>query len=170
MSSADVPLITELEKGHVIGSRRIDLSRADLIRYAAASGDHNPIHWDERFAAEVGLGGVIAHGMLTMGLAVDLVSDWAGDPGAVVDYQARFAKPVPVPEPSQGSPEQPTATLEIAGMIGAVDVEHSTARVDLTVTLLPAEQAEAAGPGGTPGSPVKVLAKTQAQVRLRDRP
>jgi len=74
-----------LEKGQDIGSRTVELSRASLVRYAGASGDFNPIHWNERFAQSVGLSGVIAHGMLTMGTAVQLVSDWAGDPGAAVD-------------------------------------------------------------------------------------
>ena len=168
MSATAAPLITEVEKGQAIGSRSIGVSRADLIRYAAASGDPNPIHWNDRFAREVGLGGVIAHGMLTMGLAVDLVSEWAGDPGAVVDYQARFAKPVPVPEPAEGSPEQATAALEVSGIIGAVDLENSTARVDLTVTVLPVQEAGAEIFGNSPGAPVKVLAKSQAQVRLRN--
>lgn len=142
--------ITALEKGQEIGAREIALSRADLIRYAAASGDHNPIHWNERFAREVGLDGVIAHGMLTMGLAVDLVTEWAGDPGAVVDYQARFTRPVPVPDPEEGSPETSTATVAVTGKVGAVDAEAGTVRIDLTVAV-----------GET-----KVLAKSQAVVRL----
>ena len=83
----------DLEKGQEIGSRTVELSRASLVRYAGASGDFNPIHWNERFAQSVGLPGVIAHGMLTMGTAVQLVSDWVGDPGAIVDYQTRFTKP-----------------------------------------------------------------------------
>ena len=100
----------DLEKGQDIGSRTVELSRASLVRYAGASGDFNPIHWNERFAQSVGLSGVIAHGMLTMGTAVQLVSDWAGDPGAIVDYQTRFTKPIPLNE------------------------EERTARIDLTVT------------------------------------
>ncbi|GAB3191106.1 MaoC family dehydratase [Nesterenkonia suensis] len=144
------PQISALEKGQEIGSREISLSRADLIRYAAASGDHNPIHWNARFAREVGLDGVIAHGMLTMGLAVDLVTEWAGDPGRVGDYQARFTKPVPVPDAESGPPDAPTATLMVSGTVGAVDEEASTVRIDLTVTL-----------EGT-----KVLAKSQVSVSL----
>ncbi|GAA1181757.1 MaoC family dehydratase [Nesterenkonia xinjiangensis] len=144
------PRISTLEKGQEIGSREIQLSRADLIRYAAASGDHNPIHWNERFAREVGLDGVIAHGMLTMGLAVDLVTEWVGDPGRVSDYQARFTKPVPVPDADTGAPDAPTATLQVSGKVGVVDVEASTARIDLTVSL-----------DGT-----KVLVKSQVSVTL----
>ncbi len=160
-TDAAVPDIAALEKGQEIGSREITFSRADLIAYASASGDHNPIHWNERFAREVGLDGVIAHGMLTMGAAVDLVSVWAGDPGAVVDYQARFTKPVPVPDAETGSPDAPTATLRVSGTIGAVDAEAGAARVDLSVELLPQGQAEE-----PEQKPVKVLAKSQALVRL----
>lgn len=174
-AQSSTPDITTLEKGQEIGSREISFSRADLIAYAAASGDHNPIHWNERFAREVGLDGVIAHGMLTMGSAVDLVSGWAGDPGAVVDYQARFTKPVPVPDAASGAPDAATARLRISGKIGALDVEAGTARVDLSVELLP-QDAEGQGAGDQDGEgqnaegqspkPQKVLAKSQAVVKL----
>lgn len=137
------PQVADLEVGQVIGTRTVSLDRAALVDYAAASGDHNPIHWNERFAHEVGLPGVIAHGMLTMGVAVGLVEDWAGGPGAVVDYQTRFARPVAVPDPG-------AATLEITGTVGAVDAEAGTVRVDLQVVC----------------DGVRVLAKTQALVRL----
>jgi len=156
------PVFAELEKGQSVGTRELHFSRADLLRYAAASKDHNPIHWNDRFAREVGLDGVIAHGMLTMGSAVDLVSCWAGDPGAVVDYQARFTKPVPVPDAESGSPETPTAQLQISGKIGLVDPEERRVRVDLTVELIGA-------PGDVPDSEpsrTKVLAKSQAVVQF----
>ena len=90
------PTFSELTVGQDIGSRSIDVTRTDLVKYAGASGDFNPIHWNEAFATGVGLPGVIAHGMFTMGSAVQLVTDWAGDPAAVVDFQTRFTKPVPV--------------------------------------------------------------------------
>lgn len=164
------PVFEELEKGQQIGTRQLSFSRADLIRYAAASGDHNPIHWNERFAREVGLDGVIAHGMLTMGSAVDLVSAWAGDPGAVVDYQSRFTKPVPVPDAVSGAPDTPTARLVISGKVGALDLEQRRVRVDLSVELL-AEPAPEAGTNESQdetAEPVrtKVLAKSQALVQL----
>ncbi|MCZ2402137.1 MaoC family dehydratase [Paenarthrobacter sp. Z7-10] len=136
----------ELSIGQSIGSRSIPVCRQDLIRYAGASGDLNPIHWNERFAREVDLPGVIAHGMLTMGAVVSLVTDWAGDPAAVVGYQTRFTKPVPVRD-TDGAPG---AVIDVAGVIGAIDTEKSTARVDLTVT--------------TEGQ--KVLVKAQVIVRL----
>ena len=145
----------ELEKGQEIGSRTVDISRASLVRYAGASGDFNPIHWNERFAQSVGLSGVIAHGMLTMGAAVQLVSDWAGDPGAIVDYQTRFTKPVPVPDaPGDFNPDTPTNALTITGKVGAVDEDARTARIDLTVTA------------DGEGSQQKVLMKTQAVVKF----
>lgn len=137
------PVLADLVVGQEIGSRSIDVDRARLVRYAGASGDFNPIHWNERFATEVGLPGVIAHGMLTMGLAVTVVSEWAGDPGRVVDYQTRFARPVVVPDPG-------TATVEVTGVVGAIDAEAGTVRIDLTVVFEGA----------------RVLAKAQALVKL----
>lgn len=145
-----------LEKGQEIGSLAVELSRASLVRYAGASGDFNPIHWNERFAQSVGLSGVIAHGMLTMGTAVQLVSDWVGDPGAIVDYQTRFTKPVPVADaPGGENPDTPTNTLTITGKVGALNEEERTARIDLTVTARDEE-----------GKEQKVLMKSQALVRL----
>lgn len=157
-SSPSTPDITALEKGLEIGSREITFSRADLIAYAAASGDHNPIHWNERFAREVGLDGVIAHGMLTMGAAVGLVEDYAGDPADVVDYQTRFTKPVPVPDADQGTPQAPTALLEVTGKIGKLDDESRTARVDLTVELI--------SEGSEEPVRTRVLTKAQAVLAL----
>lgn len=139
--------LTQLTVGQDIGSRSIEVSRQDLVKYAGASGDFNPIHWNERFATSVGLPGVIAHGMFTMGAAVQLVSDWIGDPGAIVDYQTRFTKPVPV----EDADDRPGAVIEVAGTIGALDEERSLARVDLTVSS-----------GGQ-----KVLVKAQAFVRVK---
>ena len=146
----------DLEKGQDIGSRTVELSRASLVRDAGASGDFNPIHWNERFAQSVGLSGVIAHGMLTMGTAVQLVSDWVGDPGAIVDYQTRFTKPVPVADaPGGENPDTPTNALTISGKVGALNEEERTARIDLTVTARDEE-----------GKEQKVLMKSQAVVRL----
>ena len=146
----------DLEKGQDIGLRTVELSRASLVRYAGASGDFNPIHWNERFAQSVGLSGVIAHGMLTMGTAVQLVSDWVGDPGAIVDYQTRFTKPVPVADaPGGENPDTPTNALTISGKVGVLNEEERTARIDLTVTARDEE-----------GKEQKVLMKSQAVVRL----
>ena len=138
-----VPDITTLTVGSVVGTRTITVDRSRLVRYAGASGDFNPIHWNDTFAQGVGLPGVIAHGMFTMGAAVALVEDWAGDPGRVVDYQTRFTRPVAVPDPGE-------AVVEVSAVIGAIDLEARTARVDLTVTFEGA----------------RVLGKSQALVSL----
>ena len=137
------PQLADLEIGQEIGTRTVEFDRASLVRYAGASGDFNPIHWNDVVAQSVGLPGVIAHGMLTMGSAVALVTDWAQDPGAVVDYQTRFSRPVIVPNPG-------VSTVEVTGVVGALDAEAGTARIDLTVTFEGA----------------RVLAKSQAVVRL----
>jgi acyl dehydratase len=86
-----------------------------LIRYAGASGDFNVIHWNERVATEVGLPDVIAHGMLTMGLAVQVVTDWLGDPARLIEYGCRFTRPVVVPDDGVG------ALLEVSGKVTAVE-------------------------------------------------
>ena len=143
-ATPDRPPLDDLAVGDVVATRALTVDRARLVRYAGASGDLNPIHWNERVATEVGLPGVIAHGMWTMGAAVTVVEDWAGDPGAVVDYGVRFTRPVPVPDPG-------AATVEVTATVGALDPEAGTARVDLTVTC-----------DGT-----RVLGKAQAVVRLR---
>ena len=136
--------MAEYTKGDSIGSTTVTLTRADLVRYAGASGDFNPIHWSESTARSVQLPGVIAHGMLTMGTAIGLVTDWCGDPGAVLDYQTRFSAMVPVDEAAG-------ATLEVSGRIGKVN-DDGTVRVDLTVT--------------DPGNDgARVLTKAQAVVR-----
>ncbi|MER7858200.1 MULTISPECIES: MaoC family dehydratase [Amycolatopsis] len=102
----------------------IDVTRDQLVRYAGASLDFNPIHWNEAFAKEVGLPDVIAHGMLTMALGARLVTDWLGDPGRLVDYFARFTRPVVVP--NEGA-----ATIEFTGKVAVVN-DDGTARVDIT--------------------------------------
>ena len=142
------PEFEALEKGQEIGRREVSVTRSDLVRYAGASGDFNPIHWNNDFAVSVELPGVIAHGMFTMGAAVQLVVDWAGDPAAVVDYQTRFTKPVPV-EDTTGT-DAPGAVVEVVGTVGALDAEARTARIDLAVTC--------AGQ--------RVLTKAQAVVKL----
>ncbi|HYH23854.1 MAG TPA: MaoC family dehydratase [Blastococcus sp.] len=103
------------------------VTRADLVRYAGASGDFNPIHWNDRVATAVGLPGVIAHGMFTMALAARAVTAWTGNPAAVVEYQVRFGRPVVVPDDDEG------AELTVRGKVGAL-LDDGRARVDLTVT------------------------------------
>jgi acyl dehydratase len=124
MSNA-VLSIKDVEVGQELPSRVIHVNRASLVRYTGASLDRNPLHWDERFARSVGLPDVIAHGMFTMGSVINVVSDWVGDPGRVVDYGARFTKPVVVPY--EGG-----ADVEVTGVVTAVDAQSKRATVELT--------------------------------------
>ncbi|WP_181789341.1 MaoC family dehydratase [Streptomyces phytophilus] len=134
-----------VETGTELPAQSFPVTRETLVRYAGASGDFNPIHWNERFAREVGLPDVIAHGMFTMAEAIRVVTDWAGDPGAVVDYGVRFTKPVVVPDDGVG------AVIEVSGKVAQkLDDEARTVRVDLTATS-----------GGQ-----KVLGMSRAVVRL----
>ncbi len=135
------PMRGSVELGQAIPGRTVTLQRDSLVRYAGASGDFNPIHYRDDIAAEVGLPGVLAHGMLTMGLAVQPVIDWIGDPGMILDYQVRFTRPVVV---------DPVAGVEVTVAGKVVAVEGDRARVDLTVTV----------EGAT------VLGKAQVWVRL----
>ncbi len=104
----------------------VTVTRGQLVRYAGASLDFNPIHWNQRVATAVGLPDVIAHGMLTMALTGRIVTDWTGDPTAVLDYGVRFTRPVIVPDDDAG------ATLEITAVVGEIDADAGTARVDIT--------------------------------------
>lgn len=115
----------ELEVGTELPPQAFTLHRVDLVKYAGASGDFNVIHWNERVAREVGLPNVIAHGMLTMAEAVRVVTDWCGDPGAVVEYSTRFTKPVPVPDDDKG------ATVEVAGKVIEL-LDDARVKVELT--------------------------------------
>jgi acyl dehydratase len=117
--------ISEVEVGQELPARTIHISRASLVQYAGASLDRNRLHWDERFARSVGLPDVIAHGMFTMGSAINIVSDWVGDAGRVVEYGTRFTKPVVVPYESG-------ADLEVTAVVKAVDAQTRRATVELT--------------------------------------
>ncbi|MBT0767818.1 MaoC family dehydratase N-terminal domain-containing protein [Kineosporia sp. J2-2] len=134
----------QVSVGDELAAADVTVTRADLIRYAGASGDFNVIHWNERVATSVGLPGVIAHGMYTMALGGRYVSDWAGDAGAVVQYGVRFTNPVPVPDDDNG------ATVTYSGKVTATDEVARTVTVTLTVLS-----------GGQ-----KVLGKAIAVVRL----
>ncbi|MFG3353612.1 MaoC family dehydratase [Streptomyces sp. NPDC048001] len=117
----------DVEVGTELPSASFPVTRATLVRYAGASGDFNPIHWNERFAVEVGLPDVIAHGMLTMAEAARVVTDWLGDPGVVVEYGVRFTRPVVVPNDDEG------AVIEVSGKVAAL-LDDKRVRVDLTAT------------------------------------
>jgi acyl dehydratase len=123
---------SDVAVGDELPAQTFPVRRLDLVRYAGASGDFNPIHWNERFAQSVGLPDVIGHGMFTMAEAIRVVTDWCGDPGLVVEYNVRFSKPVVVPD---GLGEDDGARLAVTAKIGAlVENEDGThlARVDLT--------------------------------------
>ena len=133
----------DIAAGAELAPRQYQVTRADLVRYAGASGDFNPIHWNERTARSVGLPNVIAHGMFTMALAGRFVSEWAGDPAAVTELGVRFSAPVVVPDDDKG------AVVEISGVVtGKLDGNQVT--VDVT-----------ARSGDT-----KVLTRAHATVRL----
>ena len=101
----------ELTKGTELPSKTFTITRADLVRYAGASGDFNVIHWNERVATEVGLPNVIAHGMLTMGLSINVVTDWLDDPARLLSYGCRFTRPVVVPDDDRGAKLVVTASV-----------------------------------------------------------
>ncbi|MFF8836051.1 MaoC family dehydratase [Streptomyces sp. NPDC015130] len=117
----------EVEVGTELPAQSFPVTRATLVQYAGASGDFNPIHWNEKFAVEVGLPDVIAHGMFTMAEAIRVVTDWAGDPAAVVEYGVRFTKPVVVPNDDQG------ALVEVSAKVAA-KLDDRKVRVDITAT------------------------------------
>ncbi len=112
--------------GDVLPEQTYTVTRANLVRYAGASGDFNPIHWSERVATSVGLPGVIAHGMFTMALAARAVEEWAGGPGKVVEFGCKFTRPVVVPDDDEG------VEIVVQGTGGAA--ENGLATVSLTVT------------------------------------
>lgn len=127
-ASAATPAFEQLTVGDVVAERELTLTRDSLVRYAGASGDFNPIHYRDDFAQSVGLPGVLAHGMLTMGAAGSVATSWLGAAGWVKDFQSRFTRPVPV-DAEAGAPVTVTVT------VGALDAEARTARLDLKVTF-----------------------------------
>ncbi len=113
----------EVSKGDELPPLTVHLTRADLVRYAGASGDRNPIHWSDRIASGAGLPGVIAHGMFTMALAGRVVTNWTGDPSSVRSYGTRFTRPVVVPDDDAG------AEVELSGTVSAVAEDDDGSRV-----------------------------------------
>ena len=123
-----MPEFSSLEVGQVVAERDFPVTRDALVRYAGASGDFNPIHYRDDVAKQVGLPGVLAHGMLTMGLSIQPVISWLAGSAAVVDYSVRFTKPVVVPATGQ-------AVVSVVATVAALDEENSKARIDLTTTF-----------------------------------
>jgi acyl dehydratase len=133
----------DVEVGTALPAQTFQVQRANLVQYAGASGDFNVIHWNERVAKSVGLPNVIAHGMFTMAEAGRVVTDWVGDPGAVVEYGVRFSSPVVVPDDDKG------ATLQVSGTV-AEKLDGNRVAVDLDARV----------------GDDKVLAKARAVVQL----
>jgi acyl dehydratase len=118
----------KVQVGTELPAQEFTLQRANLVRYAGASGDFNIIHWNERVAMSVGLPNVIAHGMLTMATAGRVVTDWVGDPGLVVSFGVRFSRPVIVADDDKG------ATLSVSGVVESLN-DDGTVTVALTATV-----------------------------------
>lgn len=132
--------MTPPQVGDSLPPLTVRVTRADLVRYAGASLDFNPIHWNERVAREVGLPDVIAHGMLTMAHGARLVTDWLGDPAALIDYGVRFTRPVVVPDGETGT------TIEFSGEVTDV--------------------VAASDSGSAPHAKIKITARHDAQTVL----
>ena len=123
-SDSTPPSPADVVVGTALPPLTVRLTRTDLVRYAGASGDFNPIHHSEHFAAAVGLPGVVAHGLLTMGTALRVVTDWVGDPGRVRSYAVRFTRPVVVPDDGVGAEVVVTASvLALEGTLATVGLE-----------------------------------------------
>lgn len=118
--------VKDLSVGDELTSLEVALNRQDLVKYAGSSGDFNPIHFSDAIAQQVGLDGVLAHGMLTMGLAVQAVVAWIGDPTKIVDYQVRFTRPVWVPETGE-------AIITIGAKVHKIHEDDGTAEIMLDV-------------------------------------
>lgn len=129
------------EPGHEFAVQTYAVRRSDLVRYAGASGDFNPIHWSDRVATSVGLPGVVAHGMYTLALASRALTSWVEDPARIVSFGGRFTKPVVVPDDDEGT------EVMVSGRVAGVDDNMAT--IELTVM----NQGQ------------KVLARTEATVR-----
>src|SRR3982751_795403 len=138
-----MPSYNEVEVGTTLPEQSFPVQRLNLVMYCGASGDFNIIHWNERIATAVGLPNVIAHGMFTMAEAGRVVTDWVGDPGAVLEYGVRFSAPVPVPDDDKG------ATLEVSASV-AEKLDGNRVAIDLDARA----------------GDAKVLAKARAVVQL----
>jgi acyl dehydratase len=143
MPGSEKPRYDDVEVGTELPGQTFPVHRVNLVMYAGASGDFNPIHWNERTATSVGLPNVIAHGMLTMALAGRFLTEWAGDPAAVTEFGVRFSTPVVVPDDDKG------AQVEIAGVVTG-KLDGNQVAVDITAR----------------SGDAKVLTRAHAVVRL----
>ncbi|MEI8081557.1 MAG: MaoC family dehydratase [Actinomycetes bacterium] len=125
MATVVTPQFDSVQVGDVLPAQRFPVQRINLIMYAGASGDFNPIHWNERFAKLVGLPNVIAQGMFTMAEAGRVLTDFAGDPARVVHYGVRFTRPVVVTDDDIG------AVVEVSGEV-VQKLDDGTVVIELT--------------------------------------
>jgi acyl dehydratase len=125
-TSTTSPTFSSVAVGDVLPPLTYRVTRKQLVQYAGAAGDFNAIHWNQRVAVDVGLPDVIAHGMFTMASAGRIVTDWVGDPGRVKEYEVRFTRPVVVTDDDLG------AEVELTAVVGALDADARTARIDIT--------------------------------------
>ena len=124
--SPSLPVAQPIEVGTDLPPLTVRFTRATLVRYAGASGDFNPIHYSDHFAATLGLPGVVAHGMLTMGTALRVVTDWVRDPARVKSYFVRFSNPVIVPDDENG--------VEVSFTARVAAVESNRVRIAIEAT------------------------------------
>jgi acyl dehydratase len=131
----------DVAEGEELNPWSYKVERLNLVQYAGASGDFNPIHWNEPFAKAVGLPDVISHGMFTMARIGQFVTDWAGDPGAVKRFKTRFTSPVVVPNDAGNTVtvsgkvarklDSNRVLLELSAAAGDTNVGAAEAEVEL---------------------------------------
>lgn len=121
-----MPDPTTVEVGQQLPELRVRITRSGVVRYSGASTDFNEIHFSDRHATAIGLPGVVAHGMWTMGAGLRIVTDWIGDPARVVQYFVRFTKPVVVPDTDEG--------VEVVYNATVTDLTDGVAKVAITAT------------------------------------
>jgi acyl dehydratase len=132
---------SDVSEGEELKPWSYDVGRLNLVMYAGASGDFNPIHWNEQFAKAVGLPDVISHGMFTMARIGQFVTDWTGDPGAVKRFKTRFTQPVVVPNDAGNKVtvsgkvtkklDANRVLLELSAAVGETNVGVAEAEVQL---------------------------------------
>lgn len=121
-----MPDLGNTTKGEQLPELRIPVTRSAVVRYSGASTDFNEIHFSDRHARAIGLPGVVAHGMFTMGAALRIITDWAGDPARVRKYFVRFTRPVVVPDDDDG--------VEVVVNATVTDVADGVAKLQITAT------------------------------------
>ena len=133
----------DVHEGEEIPARAKVVRREDVKAYADASGDQNPLHQDDAFATGVGFPGIIAHGMFSMAHLASALTDWLGDPTALVRLKVQFRAPVFMDE-----------TLIAGGRVVSLDPETRRARLEVTAFV------------DREGSRVFAIKNSEAEVQL----